>query len=351
MEEPKSFGTFIKKHYMLSTIVIGVVVVVALGALGSNNSSSSPSTSNADEAQTAAPQTPAQQVCAMTPQQLRSQAQTVSYAQLVKDPDSFQGTITKFTGQILQIEQSGDTGVLRLSVTNLGYGVWSPNDVVYVEYNQATGHVQGDVVTVYGMLNGTQTYTSEANYQITLPDLVACAIGAIPAPASSSTSANTSSATQSASAQAATAPAQTQTPTPTPTYTTPSGAVVDQSGNVVSQGTGAPAPAQPAAPPATWHTAYTYSGSSNTNTQTFALQGQQQKIEYQCTVPESSDQETAWFNGTIQGTNGGGYDVFAYTVTCPTSNTTYEYSLSPGQYYLGLQPFNASYSVTVLDYY
>jgi hypothetical protein len=169
----------------------------------------------------------------MTPQQLRAQAVTVSYGQLSKDPDSFQGTFTKFTGQILQIEQSGSTGIMRLSVTNEGYGIWSPNDVVYVEYNQPTQAVQDDVVTVYGMLNGTQTYTSEANYQISLPDMVACAIGAIPAPASS-TSANTNATEQTPSAAvpaaATVSPAQSSTP-PGPAYTTPSDAPVSGSGN------------------------------------------------------------------------------------------------------------------------
>lgn len=349
MDEPKSFGSFIKKHYMISTIVIGVVVIVALGALGSQSSPSNPTTANDDEAQATAPQTPAQQVCAMTPQQLRSQAQTVSYAQLIKDPDSYQGTITKFTGQIEQIEQSGDTGIMLLSVTNQGYGIWTDN--VYVEYNQPTQAVEDDVVTVYGMLNGTQTYTSEANYQITIPDLVACAIGAIPASTSSSASGNTSSTNQADSATTP-APTPTSTPAPTSTYTTPSGAVVDQNGNVVSSGTTAPTtPSSAPSTSATWHTAYTYSGNSDVNTPPFALQGQEQKIEYQCTVPESDDQESAYFGGMIQSTTGYDGDAFANTVACPTSNTTYEYSLSPGQYYLDLEPINASYSVTVLDYY
>jgi hypothetical protein len=57
------------------------------------------------------------------------------------------------------------------------------------------------------------------------------------------------------------------------------------------------------------------------------------------------------FNGTIDTTTGFGGDVFAALVTCPTSNTTYEYSLSPGQYYLDLSSDNDFYSVTVEDYY
>lgn len=320
------------------TVIGGVILLFVISATAGSSSNTSTSTSNNaitanDDETPSAPQTLAQQVCAMTPQQLRSQAKAVSYAQLIKDSDSYQGTITKFTGQILQIKQSGNTGLMRLSVTNLGYGVWSPNDVVYVEYNQSTAAVQGDVVTVYGMLNGTQTYNSEANYQITLPDMVACAIGAIPASTPSSVPARTNSTKQTTNETAASVPAQATVPTPAPkpTYTTPSGAVVDQSGNVVQ----APPPS-----PASWHTVGTFSGQTQKNTPTFTIQGSQWRIEWQET---GSD----YFGADAESPDGGNYCSIASLVG-PGSDSTYCYT--PGTYYVSVNTSN-SWTIAVQDYY
>ena len=78
--------------------------------------------------------------------------------------------------KFLKSSKSGDPGILRLSVTNLGYGIWDPNDVIYVTYNKATQAVQDDIVTVTGTLTGTETYTSQANYQITIPSMNICSV-------------------------------------------------------------------------------------------------------------------------------------------------------------------------------
>lgn len=101
---------------------------------------------------------------------------------------------------------------------------------------------------------------------------------------------------------------------------------------------------------ATWHTVYTYANSVTIHTPTFSLQGQRQKISYTCSITDSSTPDNG-FNGIIHPVTGYNDDTFAEMVTCPTNNTTYEYSLSPGQYYLDLSSVNASYSVTVEDYY
>jgi hypothetical protein len=47
------------------------------------------------------------------------------------------------------------------------------NDVVYVTYEGTTPFVEDDVVTVYGTVKGSNSYESQAGYNITLPHLVA----------------------------------------------------------------------------------------------------------------------------------------------------------------------------------
>jgi len=75
----------------------------------------------------------------------------------------------------LQIQESGNYGVMRLAVTEESYG-WSSGDVIYVEYQNHTVAVKDDVVTVYGQLSGSKTYESQARFNITVPSMFACAV-------------------------------------------------------------------------------------------------------------------------------------------------------------------------------
>ncbi|MFO0702958.1 MAG: hypothetical protein U0514_03850 [Candidatus Andersenbacteria bacterium] len=99
-----------------------------------------------------------------------------AYKELKKNAEKFSGQQAKYTGQVLEIYELADgSGYLRLGVTKDEFGGWS-DDVVWVHYSQPTSAVQEDVVTVYGILNGTYTYTSQANYEITVPYLEAAEV-------------------------------------------------------------------------------------------------------------------------------------------------------------------------------
>ena len=304
-------------------IVIGIGVVILLLALGSGNSNNT-STSN----QTASAAPTVDPACVTALSDLQKQATTVSYKQLEKDPASYNGDVAIFTGQVLEIEQNGTDGIIRLSVTNEGDGFWSPNDALYIAYHTPTPVVDNDIVTITGTLTGSQTYTSQANFHITLPSMDTCG----------------SDIQEASTTKTAVATPSLPVSAPKPVAATP----------VASAPTQPTTPVIPTPPatPAVWHTVYNDSDESQTNTPPFTLKGTQQKIDYSCTVLDSTNPYSS-FNGSIESTQGlySGYDNFAYVVNCPTSNATYEYSLSPGQYYLDLGPDNAHYTVTVEDYY
>jgi hypothetical protein len=218
----------------------------------------------------------------------------------------------------------------------LGSGYWSSSDVIYVTYHQSTPAVEGDIVSVTGQLTGTKNYTSQANFQITIPRIDVCSVNtSSPAKSvSDSSSKTTTLKTDNTQTQSSSQPTPTQT-----TYTTPSGTVINQNGTIISQ-------------PASWHTAYNFSAKNvNTKTPTFYLQGKQQKISYTCLTLGGDDPNGGIFNGTIHSVGGYNSDIFALMVSCPISNSTYEYDLSAGQYYLDLSQINSGYTVTVEDYY
>jgi len=294
-------------------IIVALVIVVAISA--SNNSGSSATSSTGTQ------NTPTG-ICAADPQALKKEAFVPDYKQLVKDPSPSQGTVATFTGQIVQIEQSGNEGIMRLSVTKESYG-WSLSDIVYVTYHQATNAVQGDVVSVTGKLTGSQTYTSQANFQITIPSIDVCTVDTQPTtPAQTTTSKPKTTAP---------APSTPSTPTSQQTYTTPSGATVNNSGGVVTP---------PPAPPASWHTVQTFSGQTQKNTPQFTIQGSQWRITWQ----ETGD---GYFGANAQSPDGSNYCSIANLVG-PGSDSTYCYT--SGAYYVSVNTAN-SWTITVEDYY
>lgn len=105
--------------------------------------------------------------------EFEKQCQEIPYKQLKKDPDKYAGTKYKVRGQIVQIMEDSGVTVMRVAVTKDPYIGWDFNDIVYVEYLGTTSHVEDDVVTIYGTVSGSQTYTSQAGWEITVPGVVA----------------------------------------------------------------------------------------------------------------------------------------------------------------------------------
>lgn len=102
----------------------------------------------------------------------KSRYQQLSYAELEKNPSRLKNEAIQFTGEIVQIQESSDQTVIRLAVTRnrLGY---SYNDIIWVNYDQNTNYLTGDIVTVYGKVLGSRTYVSQAGWEISIPAIQA----------------------------------------------------------------------------------------------------------------------------------------------------------------------------------
>ena len=109
----------------------------------------------------------------MSAAEKRASAKTISFAQLEKNPDKYDGEYVKYTGEILQISEGYFMTGIRLAVTQTSYGWYSADDVIWVEYVGTTDFVEEDVVTVYGEITGTYSYTSIAGWEITIPAMEA----------------------------------------------------------------------------------------------------------------------------------------------------------------------------------
>ncbi len=303
------------RHPILIAAAIIVVILILLTLVGAAQQPTNTPTNTAGTSSNSQ-QSPCSDLAS-----LKKQAKTIDYKALNKDPNSFKGQVAQFTGQIAQIQESNGEGIIRLAVTKDALLGWSPSDIVYVTYHQHTDAVQDDVVTVYGTLTGSETYTSQANFQITIPSLDACIIEKQGAASAAGSKSSTPSATKQPTNQ--TPPTQQQSSTTAP---------------ATLQGS--------------WHTVYTYNNNVALQTPSFPLKGTQERITYSCTITDNSNSYGATFNGILDSATGGfGGGVFAQEVNCPTNNVSYVYSQTPGQYYLDLNSYNATYTVTVEDYY
>lgn len=292
MESEENKREFYKRWWFWAVVVLVLFILISAAT---SNSSPTPTYKSSES------------ICDTDPQAIAKEAFVPDYKQLVKDPSASQGTMATFTGQIVQIQQSGNEGIMRLSVTRESYG-WSPSDIVYVTYHQPTTAVEGDIISVTGMLTGTVTYTSQANFQITVPSIDVCTVN--PKPTSQA----------SASTQKATAPAPS-----TPAQST-------QQNN---------SPTPPPAPAASWHTVATFSGQSTKNTPSFTIRGSQWRVSWQ----ENGD---TIFGATAESPDGSGD-------FCPIANTgnsgsDTSYCYTPGTYYITVNTAN-SWTMTVEDYY
>lgn len=97
----------------------------------------------------------------------------VTYEELARNPENFKGQNLTFTGEVIQCEQSyGTSYFARVNVTVDEYGYY--DDTIYVTFEIPEGNdkiLEEDIVKLYGVCQGSESYTSIFGEQITIPSL------------------------------------------------------------------------------------------------------------------------------------------------------------------------------------
>jgi hypothetical protein len=196
-----------KRALKVILIVVGIIIVLSLVVSESGRGAGT----STDQTTTAAPDTTLSPI-AVGCQSYSTSTQAISYKELEKDPSSFQGQSATFTGQVVQIQESNGEGFIRLAVDKDTFGNWNISDVVLVQYDGHSDALEDDVINVNGVMEGSQTYTSQANFQITVPLMYGCSI-------QEGAKTSVSPGAKTSTVKTASVPAQAQTPTPPPTPT------------------------------------------------------------------------------------------------------------------------------------
>lgn len=99
----------------------------------------------------------------------RAKCQVYSYDDIARYPEKYEKKLAKFTGEVIQILRDGDKVQMRVDITLNEYGFYE--DTVFVFYTVSNGGniLEGDIITMYGELRGTQEYESVLGAQISIP--------------------------------------------------------------------------------------------------------------------------------------------------------------------------------------
>ena len=92
----------------------------------------------------------------------------ITYKQLVRNPEGYNGEYCKFKGEVLQVIENRRYSYLRIAVNN------NPNDMLYVKYNPSivdSRVLEGDIVTIYGISTGLYTYVNILGMPISMPSM------------------------------------------------------------------------------------------------------------------------------------------------------------------------------------
>lgn len=114
---------------------------------------------------------------AMSPEELaaayKAECASVSYDEVARNPDQYDGAKVKFTGEVIQVMEDSGLYTLRVDVTKTS---WGYDDTVLVHYVASDGApriLEDDVITLYGTMGGMTSYESVMGATITLPVMYA----------------------------------------------------------------------------------------------------------------------------------------------------------------------------------
>ncbi len=100
---------------------------------------------------------------------------SVNYNDIARNPSQYVGKRAMFKGQVVQVQENGANVILRMNVTQREFGLWG--DTIYIDYKRKSETesriLEGDILIVYGVLNGIKDYQAIFGNQISIPHLLA----------------------------------------------------------------------------------------------------------------------------------------------------------------------------------
>lgn len=95
----------------------------------------------------------------------------ISFDDLSRNPDSYEGKKVQFTGEVLQVTELTNEVQIRLATKANSWGGYS-DDVIYLYFDSnliSSRILEEDIITIYGTSRGLHSYTTVLGANMTLP--------------------------------------------------------------------------------------------------------------------------------------------------------------------------------------
>lgn len=93
----------------------------------------------------------------------------ITYEQLARTPDEYEGKLVKFMGKVIQVIEGDDLVQIRFAVDE------NYDEIIFCEYEKSIVNsrvLENDLITIYGTSYGLYSYESTMGGQITVPGVV-----------------------------------------------------------------------------------------------------------------------------------------------------------------------------------
>lgn len=104
---------------------------------------------------------------------LKSEAKTIPYKDLARNPDQYTLASVKYTGKVIQVQEDGNNVGLRVNVTKNTYGY---ENTMFVAYDKSIvkGRVlDDDIISFWGNSTGLLTYKTVLGAEMSIPQVLA----------------------------------------------------------------------------------------------------------------------------------------------------------------------------------
>ena len=96
---------------------------------------------------------------------------TYKYKDIARNPDKYEGKKARFKGKVVQVVDDYFETILRVNVTKGKYGIYTNTIyVVYTPKSESESRIlEDDIITIYGELNGIETYDTVMGSKVSIP--------------------------------------------------------------------------------------------------------------------------------------------------------------------------------------
>lgn len=104
--------------------------------------------------------------------QFKSQCTKISYSDLAHSTEKYINKKVAITGQVVQVQETGSSVILRVNMTKDKYGVYE--NTIWINYTMKSGDshiIQNDIINIWGSVKDRKTYSTILGGSVTLPEI------------------------------------------------------------------------------------------------------------------------------------------------------------------------------------